>query len=429
VNPWEQRLRGMFRATVDALDATRLMAPIVAPWRARAARGGAFLVIAFGKAARPMAQALRDGLPGATLRGLVVPPEPDDSPLAPFEVIAGGHPLPTAGSMRAAERALALAATAHADEVVLFLVSGGGSAMLELPAEPTTTLAELRHCYQALVGSGADIVELNIVRRHLSAVKGGRLALAAARAECQQTIEISDVPEREHALVASGPSHPDPTSPADARAILDRFSLWHGVPAGLAERLRTERLPPTLRSGATIAPSLAFVTVGSNLLARRALGAAARAAGALVVEDLSVDDWPYERAADRLLARLLRLRRRHPGRDLAVLTGGEVAVPLPGNPGLGGRNQQFALACARRIRGLPITVLSAGTDGIDGNSPAAGAIVDGTTLARARARGFDAASFLSRYDAFSLLDSLGCTVVTGPTGTNVRDLRIAVWTA
>lgn len=425
---WTERLRGMFAATVKELDATRLMAPVVARWRARAAGGGAFLVIAFGKAARPMTEALRDGLPGATWRGLVVPPEPDTAPLPPFEVIAGGHPLPTAGSLRAAERALALAASARRDEVVLFVVSGGGSAMLELPADPRTTLPELRHCYQSLVGSGADIVSLNLVRRHLSAVKGGRLALAAAEAECQETIEISDVPEREGALVASGPSRPDPSTPAAARAILDRYHLWPAVPAGLAELLRREQLPETLREGERTQAHLRFTTIASNQLARRALGAALGATGALVVEDLTVDDWPYERAADHLLSRLLRLRRRHPGRVTAVLTGGELAVTLPANPGLGGRNQQFALACAERIRGLPITVLSAGTDGIDGNSPAAGAIVDGTTCARARAKGLATAAFRRRFDAFTLLDALGCTVITGPSGTNVRDLRLAVWT-
>jgi hydroxypyruvate reductase len=144
------------------------------------------------------------------------------------------------------------------------------------------------------------------------------------------------------------------------------------------------------------------------------------------LDDGANDHWPYERAANHLLRRLEHLHRRLPGRRVAIVSGGELSVPLPPDPGTGGRNQQFALACARRIRGRPITVLSAGTDGVDGNSPAAGALADGTTMARARALGLDVHEALRRCDAFPLLAALGDTIVTGPTGTNVRDLRVLV---
>jgi len=419
-------LRRLFEAALRDIDPAAQMAPVVDEWRGRAGAGHPFLVLAFGKAARPMARALVDGLPAANWRGLVVPPEPDDAPLPPFEVIPGGHPLPTAGSMRAAARALELARGATRDDVVLFLASGGGSAMLELPADPTVTIEDLRSFYQALVGSGAGIVEINTVRRHVSAVKGGRLALAAARASVQETVEISDVPDVRGASVASGPSTIDPTTLADCRAVLDRFGIWPIVPAALRTRIQSGELPPSLRPDSPTMGQLVFTRIGSNHHARAELRRHAEATGLFVVEDQSVDDWPYERAAAHLLDHLDRLHRSHPGRAVAILTGGELSVPLPTSPGAGGRNQQFALACALEIHGRPIAVLSAGTDGIDGNSTAAGAVVDGTTVARAKAHGFSVPGALARFDAFPLLHALGDTVITGPTGTNVRDLRLLV---
>ncbi len=418
-------LRQLFTATVDDLDVGRAMR-IGAGDKLRAMARHALLVLAFGKAARPMAQALVDTLPGATLRGLVVPQQPDDAPLPPFEVIVGGHPLPTAGSMRAAARALELARSARPEETVVFLVSGGGSAMLELPADPGVTLGELRTLYQALVRSGADITSINVVRRRLSAVKDGRLALAAAAAHHHLTLAISDVPGEGHSALASGPTTSDQTTVAQCRTVLDRHDLWSAVPPTLRLRLELDDLPPppSLRA----IRSSEFSVVEAPHHARAFLQQRATAAGLFVVEDQSVDDWPYERAADHLLHHLDRVRRRHPGRTVAILTGGELSVPLPADLGIGGRNQQFALACARRIRGRPITILSAGTDGIDGNSPAAGAIVDGTTMQRARTLGLDVHDHLRRFDAFPLLTALGDTVITGPTGTNVRDLRLLVHT-
>jgi hydroxypyruvate reductase len=171
---------------------------------------------------------------------------------------------------------------------------------------------------------------------------------------------------------------------------------------------------------------LVFTRIGSNDHARIELRRHAEAAGLFVVEDQSVDDWPYERAAAHLLDHLDRLHRSHPGRAVAILTGGELSVPLPGSPGTGGRNQQFALACALEITGRPVAVLSGGTDGVDGNSTAAGAVVDGTTVSRAKALGFSVHDHLRRFDAFPLLHALGDAVITGPTGTNVRDLRLLV---
>lgn len=408
-------LRELFADILGQLAPAAVMAPAIELLRTRGDARGRYLVLAYGKAARGMAAAVRKGLPEAALRGLVVTIEPDTAPLPPFEVIAGGHPLPTADSLRAGARAMELARSAAADETVLFLASGGGSAALELPAAPGVGPGELQSFYRALIGSGADIVAINAVRAQASAIKGGRLAEAARQGGRQLTLEIRDVPFRAGAVVASGPSVAV-ARPA-AAAVLDRFGLWPAVPPALHATLREA---PS--STATTAGEVATVSCNEHALAH-AQALLARG-GILAVVDERTDDWGHERAAAALLRRLDRLRRRWPGRAVAVVAGGELSVPLPPNPGTGGRNQQFALACARQIRGRPIAVLSCGTDGIDGNSTAAGAIVDGLTMARASAAGLDVHGALSRCAAFPLLQTLGDCVITGPSGTNVRDLRV-----
>jgi hydroxypyruvate reductase len=253
--------------------------------------------------------------------------------------------------------------------------------------------------------------------------------MAAARAREQLTLTVSDVFRGFAGCVASGPS----TAELDwqhGRRALDERQLWAAVPAALREPLRADTLPRGLR-GPLPTPPTRFADVLDNRAAGLTMMAAARRAGLgparfLDVDELDQDDQTAPGLAGRAVAALDRLRRRWPGRRVAVVTGGELSVPLPANPGIGGRNQQFVLECARLIRGRPITVLSGGTDGIDGNSTAAGGLADGHTMARARARGCDVHRALRDCDAFPLLQALGDTVVTGPTGTNVRDLRVLV---
>ncbi len=433
-------LRRLFAEALAQLDPRAAMTAGLARYRDRAARGERFLVLAYGKAARAMAAAVVEQLPGARLRGLAVVPEGHGAALPPFEVIAGGHPLPTEGSLRAGKRALELARSVAPDETVLFLASGGGSAMMESPIDAAVTLDELRTLHHTLVGAGLGIVAMNVVRERVSAVKGGRLALAAAAAREHATFVLSDVPDAAEAEVASRPSLPhraalEPRAHAHCVSILDRHELWPAVPDRLRVPLRAGTLPPPTDTGHR--PTSLFAAVGSNGSARSALAVAARARGIAVVLDADrpvprrhvspeTDERTPEAAALLHAVQLARLHRRWPGRRVAVIAGGELSVPLPRDPGTGGRNQQFVLACARVIRGQPITVLSAGTDGIDGNSPAAGALGDGHTMARARALGLDVHGALARCDAFPLLDALRDTVVTGPTGTNVRDVRILV---
>ncbi|MCK5940482.1 MAG: DUF4147 domain-containing protein [Planctomycetes bacterium] len=386
---------------------------------------GRVLLIAFGKAARPMAEhALAALSPVADrVHGLLVPPNDDDAALAPLEVVPGGHPLPTAGSFAAGRRALELARAAGPDDVVVFLVSGGGSALLELPLDDRITVDEWRAFQQALVGSGAPIDRLNAVRMRLSAVKGGRLAQAAGGARQVRTLWLSDVPGPPE-TIASGPTACLVDPAGTLRRDLDELRLWSRLPTPLRELAERDAIPPLPAMAATLRARSTYTVLADEAVCRRRAAADLRRADVAVDDGLDIDDLPCELAATRAFAALERLRSAHPGRAVAVVTTGELSVPLPATPGTGGRNLQFALHCASRIAGQPIHVLSCGTDGVDGNSPAAGAVVDGDTAARAAAAGLDVTAHLARCDAYPLLQRLGATVEPGPTGTNVRDLRV-----
>ncbi|MFN3244846.1 MAG: glycerate kinase [Planctomycetota bacterium] len=386
---------------------------------------GRVLLIAFGKAARPMAErALATLAPiRERVHGLLVPANDDDAPLPPLEVVPGGHPLPTAGSFAAGRRALQLAAGAGDQDFVVFLASGGGSSLLEVPLDDAVTVDGWRAFQQALVGSGASIDRINAVRMRLSAVKGGRLGIAAGGARDVRTLFVSDVPGGVE-TIASGPTAMF-EQPADTlRRDLDELQLWQALPEALRRRAERDEIPPLPEMPDRVASRSCWMTIADEHHARQRAAAHLRGSDVVVDDELDVDDLPYEIAADRSLARLEQLARRHPGRPVAVVVTGELSVPLPPSPGTGGRNLQFALRCAERIAGRPITVLSCGTDGVDGNSPAAGAVVDGDTAARAATAGLDVDDHLRRCDAYPLLRQLGCAVEPGPTGTNVRDLRV-----
>ena len=417
------------RVYADALERVRArldqeVARHVSALRDRLPETGRVLVAAFGKAARPMAQRAMTALAPVAERitGVLVPPDTDDEPLPGLELLPGGHPLPSEGSFRAARRALELAREAGPEDVVLFLVSGGGSALLELPISPEVSVTEWRRFQQALVGSGAAIDRVNAVRMRLSAVKGGRLGAAARRALAAVTLCVSDVPGRPE-TIASGPTAPCAWLGDTLREDLDELCLWDALPATLRQRARAGDLPPLPE--AREVPS-ELTTIVDETCCREFAAAELRAAGLTVDAALDVDDQPYDAAAAAALARLEQLAAAHPDRAVAVVTTGELSVPLPDRFGVGGRNLQFALTCAARIDGHAVSVLSCGTDGVDGNSPAAGAVVDGETAARARAAGVAISDSLRRCDAYPALRQLGCAVEPGPTGVNVRDLRVLI---
>ncbi len=379
-------------------------------------------VIAFGKAAEAMTAALLEELPPvpAPQGILVVPVEPRFQPEG-FQVFVGGHPVPNEGSFRAARAALDLLAQADRQTLVFFLVSGGGSALLELPLDPAISLEEMQQVHAALVSSDATIGEINCVRKHLSAIKGGRLAASAPEA-FRLTLAISDVPRGQQEALASGPTLPDPSTLDELRAILQRHRLLERLPPAIRTRIEAG-LPETPKPGDAVFDRSAFVLLmdAGDLL--HAAHRAAEALGFCSICDDSTDNWMLEKAADRLLALLAEHRAACGQRPVALLADGEVLSPVRG-PGRGGRNSAFVLYCVPRIAGRPVAVLSAGTDGIDGSSPAAGAVADGETLSRAHALGLDPEAFFARSDSYTFFDRLGDAVVTGPTGHNLRDLRV-----
>ena len=377
------------------------------------------LVVSIGKAGHTLVEALEAQV-GSRLEGIVASSVDPLSQVHGFRYFRGGHPTPNADSVRAAEAILKSLNAQTASSLVIFMLSGGGSAIAEKPIDDEISLDDLIATYRALVLSGAPIAEINAVRKHLSAVKGGRLAQAAYPAQ-QVSLMVSDVPDITPDALASGPTLPYSTSIADCYAILEKYALLEQFPTSVRELFQRHALEETPKSDDPAFVRARWWPVLSNKTATDEAGVAATRAGFAVDVDNSCDDWDYERAADYLLERLRKLRKTVT--RVCLISGGEITVKVT-NGGTGGRNQQFALACAKQIAGENIVVLSAGTDGIDGSSPAAGAVVDGTTWQRGQAAGFDPAAALASFNAHPLFDALGDAIVTGPTGTNVRDLRI-----
>jgi glycerate 2-kinase len=348
-----------------------------------------------------------------------------------WRVFAGGHPLPNEESLAAARAAFDLLQRADSSgALVIFLISGGGSAMIEWPNDASITLEDLRAANRVLVSCGASIKEINAVRRAFSAVKGGGLAARAPRAR-QVSLIVSDTNAGEEAYVASGPTF-EPTDDLDAASIVARYDLAERLPSSI---LRAINEPPSMKVGTPRQPSGQHYVLLDNGDAIAAAVEAARVRGFQVDVARDLIEQPITEGSAQLVSRLdaLLSRRKAFGRAVCLIAGGEFACPVRGS-GRGGRNSETALRCAiqwdARSRGNPLepsahmVCLSAGTDGIDGNSPAAGAIADETTLSRARAAGLDAQSSLDRSDAYTFFAHLGETIMTGPTGTNVRDLRI-----
>ncbi len=377
------------------------------------------LAISIGKAGHTMAEALSLQV-GGSLEGIVASSVQPASQLHGFRYFRGGHPSPNSESIQAATAILRALEAQPASALVIFLISGGGSSIIEKPIDDEISLDHLVATYRALVHSGAPIAEINTIRKHLSAVKGGRLAQAAYPAQ-QVSILVSDVPENNPDALASGPTMPDSTSVEDCYRIAEHYELLKQFPASTHELFQRRALEETPKSDDPAFTRARWWTVLSNDTALEVAGAIAEPMGFWADMDNSCDDWDYEKAADYLVQRVREIRRSYS--PAILISGGEVTVKVT-DGGAGGRNQQFALACAKKIAGENITVLSAGTDGIDGNSPAAGAIVDGSTLERASARGLDASSALARFDAYPFFSALGDTIETGPTGNNLRDLRI-----
>jgi hydroxypyruvate reductase len=378
------------------------------------------VVVSMGKAGHSMAHALADLVP-VPFSGVVSCPTPVSAPVTGLQYFCGGHPWPNEDSLLAGTAIVKVLSSLPQDSLVLFLISGGASAIAEKPYYPDFTLSDVVQTNRVLVHSGAPIAEINAIRKHLSALKGGRAA-QAAKGATQVSILVSDVPDHALDALASGPTLPDSSTVSDCYEIANRYEMLPRFSERVRKIFESSQLQETPKANEPAFASSQFVTVLSNQTAMDAAAEKAKALGFAVEVDNRCDDWDYAQAADYLLERLRDLRGRFP--RVCLVSGGEVTVKVADNSGTGGRNQQFALYCATKIAGENITVLSAGTDGVDGNSNAAGAIVDGNTNARAAESGREPSQALARFDAYPLLQEIGDAVVTGPTGNNVRDLRI-----
>ena len=382
-----------------------------------------FRVIAIGKASHAMVEGLTSFLPAnVALQGVVSAPTPPARPLPGTNYFLGGHPLPNAASWQAAEAILELLRNCDEKTLVFFLLSGGGSALVERPLDSGTTLEDTGQLYQTLVTCGAPIYAINAVRKHISAIKGGRLAAAAARAT-KITLAVTDVPVGHESALGSGPTLPDPTTIDYVQRVCKDYSLEAKLPHNLQRWIAEGKMPETPKEGDAVFANSHFVLLlGMDELFHPAHHAA-EAKGFMTRCDNSTDDWPVQRAATFLLEQLEKMRQEYSGHRVALIADGEVSSTVTGN-GVGGRNSAFVLSCVEKIAGRRVCVLSGGTDGIDGNSPAAGAVADGETLARARAIGLEPDDFFQRSDAFTFFSTLDDAIVTGPTGNNLRDLRI-----
>jgi hydroxypyruvate reductase len=405
------------RALFDAAVAAALPARVVPPALPRPPAGRT-VVVGAGKASAAMARAVEDRWE-RPLGGLVVTRYGHAVPCRRIAVVEAAHPNPDAAGADAARRMLALAASAGADDLVLALISGGGSALTALPA-PGLSLADLVAVNRALLASGADIAAINTVRKHLSAFAGGRLAAAAAPAPIL-TLVISDVPGDDPAVVASGPTLPDPTTFADARAVLARYRIEPppAVSAHLAAAADETPKPGDPRLAGARAVVLASSTTALAAAADRA-----RAAGVRPVVLGEAVGEAREVGAAMAAAALAARRERRPGDPpVVLLSGGETTVTVK-HRGRGGRNGEFLAGLALALAGAPdVLALAADTDGIDGTEDNAGAVVTPDTLARAAARGIDLAARLAANDTYGVFAALGDLVVTGPTLTNVNDFR------
>ena len=394
---------------------------------------GRTLVLGAGKAAGAMAHAVEAFWPAdAPLSGLVVtryghlPPRPDGLPQR-IEVLQAAHPVPDAAGLAAAERILALTQGLTADDLVLCLISGGGSALLSLPAQGLT-LADKQRINHELLACGAGIGEMNCVRKHLSRIKGGRLALACAPARVV-TLTISDVPGDDPSVIASGPTVADASSCADALAILTRYAI--AVPPAVREALQSGALEtPKPGMPAFVAHQVHLIATPQQSL--QAAAEAARAAGlaAYILSDEMEGESREVGKVHAALARAVAKRGEPFAAPCVILSGGETTVTLRPQragavPGRGGRAGEFCLGLAQALQGQAgVWALAADTDGIDGVEDNAGAWVEPATLSRASQRGMKVADYLERNDAYAYFDALGDLLRTGPTYTNVNDFRV-----
>ena len=422
-------LREAARSVFDAGLAAADVAPLVRRALAdvRLAPSGRVLVVGAGKASGAMATAAEAALGDAITDGLVVVKDGYRTATRRIRLVEAGHPVPDARGEGAARQIRAMAEAAGADDLLLVLVSGGGSALTPAPVPPIT-LADKQAMTRLLLAAGANINQLNAVRKHCSLLKGGQLARAAAPARVHSLL-LSDVIGDPLDVIASGPTAPDASTFADAWAILERFDLLARAPAPIVDRLdrgMRGEVPETPKPDDPVFRRVTNTVIGNNALVVDAAAARARELGYTPhVLTRSLEGEARE-VADRLVALAGQVREgRGPvAAPACVIAGGETTVTVRGK-GAGGRCQEFGLAAALALEGQDgVVALAAGTDGTDGPTDAAGAVVDGASAGRARERGLDPRASLDANDSNPVLAAIGDLVVTGPTNTNLLDLYL-----
>jgi len=384
-------------------------------------------VIGMGKAGASMASAIEDILGDRLAEGIVIVKYGYTAPLRLVRLYEAGHPIPDQAGLAGAREIASLADRTGSDDLVLCLISGGGSALLPLPAEGVS-LADKQQTTKLLLECGATINEINALRKHLSAIKGGQLARRIAPAESVSLI-LSDVIGDDLDVIASGPTVPDGSTFADCARIIDRYGLSGSIPSAVADHLRRGTdgaVPETPKAGDPFFERTSNLIIGSNIMAVRAAEARARELGyhTLILSTFIEGETRDVARVHSAIAREILSSGSPVPKPACVISGGETTVTIQGD-GKGGRNQEFALAGAIEIGGFPdVCLLSGGTDGTDGPTDAAGAVADGRTVSRGARSGLSAADFLDRNDSYHYFEPLGDLLMTGPTNTNVMDVRI-----
>lgn len=380
-----------------------------------------------GKASCSMAQAVEELLGNRITRGLITTKYGHGLPLKFTEVIEAGHPLPDAKGLEGAKKMKDLLHQSGSKDLILFLVSGGGSALLPLPVDGIT-LEEKQILTQLLLACGADIKEINTIRKHISQIKGGWVARWAYPSTLI-TLILSDVVGDPLDMIASGPTVPDPSTFEEAWEILEKYDLTEKIPLSIKNHLlmgREKKIEDTPKPGEEVFRKVTNLIIGSNFLALREAEREAQKNGfhTLLLSSSIVGETREVARFHGAIAREIVLTNHPIPKPACVLSGGETTVTLRGN-GLGGRNQEFCLAAAFEIEGLEkVVLLSGGTDGTDGPTDAAGAISDYTTLLRAKKMGLDPKAYLMNNDSYHFFEKLGDLLITGPTRTNVMDVRV-----
>jgi hydroxypyruvate reductase len=405
----------MFRAAVNAAAPAHCVPPYLPP-----PPKGRTIVVGAGKASAAMAKAFEEHWAGGEVEGLVVTRYGHAVPCRRIEIVEAAHPVPDAAGEDAARRILERVGSLSEDDLVVALISGGGSALLALPA-PGLTLDDKQAVNKALLRSGANIQEMNCIRKHLSAIKGGRLAAASYPARCHALL-ISDVPGDDPSVIASGPTVADPTTFADARAILAKYAI---DPTERVRRHLDAAAEETPKPGD---PRLSRTTTVIIATPQQSLETAASLTRQMGVTPVILGDSIEGEAREvaKVMAGIARQALRHnqpASAPCVLLSGGETTVTVRGE-GRGGRNVEFLLALAVELQGEPrVWAIAGDTDGVDGAEEVAGAVVTPDTIARAAARGVDAKAMLAVNDAHAFFEMLGDQVITGPTLTNVNDFR------